>query len=432
MRSHLLILALFCSTCTYCKGNDSARPCPQPAACPKAASADDAKTALPPAPSPPPTIVVKEPVCAWTASPPDAGAHAHRLSHAVVAFPWQLEASLGLKARVTTTPVKLGGDRWVVADHRGRIHALTVVQEKGRWSIRPAWKSKPSADSIWSAPVVSADGGVLWVGSDDDHVYRLNAADGAVLGKVAPFACTPKKATDPESARCDQDMAALQLSDGGVLTGGGGVSRLDATGKLVWQHPVTTHVRGSVAQDADGHLYVATLGGEILSLTGEGKLRWQARARSQCDSTPVLAPGCTLIVGCDDRTLNAFSTIDGRVKWRLYAPDGFRGGGALSSDGTTLYWGNLDRNLYAVSVESGKVQWRYRTAGRQLIPPVVDGAGRVLIFPEEKMLYQLDASGALVGTFTLPAIADAHPAWIDERTLLLPLETGEVLLFSGK
>ncbi len=195
---------------------------------------------------------------------------------------------------------------------------------------------------------------------------------------------------------------------------------------------MTAHVRGSAALDADGHLYVATLGGEVLSLTAEGKIRWQARARGQCDSTPLLAGGCTLLVGCDDRTLTAFSTIDGRVKWRLYAPEGFRGGGALSPDGATLYWGNLDRYLYAVSVESGKVRWRYRTAGRQMIPPLVDTAGRVLVFPEEKMLYLLDAEGTLAGTMVLPAIAEAHPAWIDERTLLLPLESGEILLFSGK
>ncbi len=432
MRSHLLILALFCSTCTFCKGNDSARPCPAPAPCPKAASADIAKPAVLPEPPPPPTIVVKEPVCAWTAPPPDAGAHQHRLTHAIPSFPWQPAASIGLKARITTTPRKLAENRWVVADHKGRVHALTVSQEKGRWSIRSAWQAKPSADAIWSAPMPSPDGKVLWVGADDDQVYRLDAATGAVLDKSAPFACTPKKATSPEAARCDQDMAFLIYPDGGLLTGGGGVSRLDAAGKILWQHPVTTHVRGTAALDADGHLYVTTLGGEVLSLTADGKLRWQARARGQCDSTPLLASGCTLIVGCDDRTLTAFSTIDGHVKWRLYAPEGFRGGGGLSPEGTTVYWGNLDRNLYAVSVDSGKVQWRYRTAGRQLIPPLVGSDGRVLVFPEEKMLYLLDTAGALAGMFGLPAIADAHPAWIDEQTMLLPLETGEILLLQGK
>ncbi|MBU1244560.1 PQQ-binding-like beta-propeller repeat protein [Myxococcota bacterium] len=431
MRSHLLYLALFCSTCTYCKGNGAAKPCPEPVACVPAVPVKDAQNPPTPEVPPPPTIVVKEPVCAWTAPPPETGAHTHRLGRALPGFPWQLQATFGLRARVTTTPVKVGADRWVVGDHKGRIQALDVARRQERWTIRPAWQAK-TGDAVWSAPVLSPDGKTLWVGSDDDQLHQFDAVTGAGLAQVTPFACTPKKKTDPEAARCDQDAAFLVFPDGGLLTGGAGISRVDASGKVLWQHPVTTHVRGSAALDVDGHLYVATLGGEVLSLTADGKLRWQAHARGQCDSTPLLAGGCTVIVGCDDRTLTAFSTIDGRVKWRLYAPEGFRGGGALSPDGATLYWGNLDRYLYAVSVENGKVQWRYRTAGRQLIPPLVDTAGRVLVFPEEKRLYLLDAAGTLAGTFVLPAIAEAHPAWIDERTLLLPLETGEVLLFSGK
>jgi outer membrane protein assembly factor BamB len=332
---------------------------------------------------------------------------------------------------VTATPLHLGGDRWAVVDHRGRVHALTLKQEKDRWTIRVAWTTQAGKDALWSPPARSADGRVLWVGSDDDHVYRIDAQTGAILGLTKPFSCTPRKTTDPEAARCDQDTTPLPTDDGGVVTGGAGVARLDAAGALLWSHPVASHLRGAVARDAAGGLFAVTLGGEVLALTADGKLRWKARARGACDATPVLTGGCTLLVGCDDRTLTAHSTLDGHAKWRLHAPEGFRGGGALAPDGATVYWGNLDRHVYAVDTATGKVRWRYRTAGRHLIPPLVDVDGRVLAFPEERQLYLLAPDGGLVGTFTLPAIADAHPARVDDRTLLFPLETGELWLLAG-
>jgi outer membrane protein assembly factor BamB len=96
-----------------------------------------------------------------------------------------------------------------------------------------------------------------------------------------------------------------------------------------------------------------------------------------------------------------------------------------------VYWGNLDRHVYAVETATGKVRWRYRTAGRHLLSPLVDADGRVLAFPEERQLYLLAPDGSLSGVFALPAIADAHPARLDEHALLLPLETGELLLLEG-
>ncbi len=430
MRSHLLILALFCSTCTYCKGGDSARPCPEPAPCPST-PATGAHRPSAPAKPPVPTTVVKEPACEAVAEPPEPGAHRHRAGR-LPALPWRLVASHALKARVTATPLSLGDDRWVVVDHRGRVHALVVKKEKDRWTIRTAWTTQAGTDALWSPPARSADGRILWVGSDDDQVYRIDARSGALLGQAKPFTCAPRKATDPEAARCDQDTTPLTTDDGGVITGGAGLARLGADGAVLWSHPVTSHLRGAVARDAGGGLYAVTLGGEILALTADGRLRWSARARGGCDATPVLAGGCTLIVGCDDRTLTAHFTLDGHAKWRLHAPEAFRGGGALSLDGATVYWGNLDRHVYAVDTATGKVRWRYRTAGRHLIPPLVDPDGRVLAFPEERQLYLLGADGALLGTFGLPAIADAHPAPIDDRTLLLPLETGELWLLAGE
>ncbi len=419
---------LLSASCTHCKS----RTCHCPAKeadltnSPARADAGDA------APMRPKPVVnrVEEPQCPAGWKAPEETAQAHRIAHAFLPFPWKVRAVFRAGARITARPARLAGDRWILADHRGRVRAIDIRKANGRWSLQEAWKAQ-LPDIVWSAPKVSADGRSLWVGCDDDSVYRLDAATGKVLGQVRPFECTFTRKNDPEATRCDVDNEFVLLPDASVLAGGGGIARILPDGTIAWRFPVTSHVRGAPAVDGEGHLYFSTLGGEIVSLDAQGALRWRERVRSRCDSTPVLAGGCLVILGCDDSSLNAFSTLDGRPVWKLFAPGAFRGAGALSPDGSVLYWGGFDRHLYAVETATGKVRWRYRTSGRHLGAPLVDAGGHVLVFPEENRGYWLDAEGHLRGTLDLPAIADAPPAFVDEDAVLLALETGDVLLLAG-
>lgn len=327
---------LLSASCTHCKS----RTCHCPAKeadltnSPARADAGDA------APMRPKPVVnrVEEPQCPAGWKAPEETAQAHRIAHAFLPFPWKVRAVFRAGARITARPARLAGDRWILADHRGRVRAIDIRKANGRWSLQEAWKAQ-LPDIVWSAPKVSADGRSLWVGCDDDSVYRLDAATGKVLGQVRPFECTFTRKNDPEATRCDVDNEFVLLPDASVLAGGGGIARILPDGTIAWRFPVTSHVRGAPAVDGEGHLYFSTLGGEIVSLDAQGALRWRERVRSRCDSTPVLAGGCLVILGCDDSSLNAFSTLDGRPVWKLFAPGAFRGAGALSPDGSVLYWG---------------------------------------------------------------------------------------------
>ncbi len=422
-----VLLAFLLSTCTFCGQKDTLPACPEPEPCPEVNK--EPLPAVAPKKTTPVTVV-QEPGCPPQERKVDPVAGGTTLDHGFMPFPWKPLASHRLSHRITARPVRVSVDTWVFADHGGFIRALRLENKQGKWLFTQVWQVR-TKDAVWSAPGLSLDGATLLAGSDDDSLYRIDAKSGKVMGTYTPFACTFKKSNEPAAARCDQDMTPVSLPDGGWLSGGAGVTRHDASGEILWQYPVTTHVRGNIVRDHAGNLYAVTLGGILFSLTENGSLRWQVAMKSVCDSTLLHAPDCTVVVGCDNRTLNAVSTLNGEFRWRVHAPDAFRGGGALSPDGRTLYWGNLDRHIYAIALDSGKVHWRYRTAGRHLGAPMVDRDGQVLVFPEEKRLTLLAPDGSLKGTLELPAIADTHPVHVDGEHLLLPLESGEILLLGN-
>lgn len=353
---------------------------------------------------------------------------ANRLPYTFPAFPWKVQTIYKMRARITAQPVRLAPNRWVIADHKGRVRVIEIVKNT-KMKLREVWKIQ-LPDVVWSAPTITEDG-QMWVGCDDDFVYRINASTGAIIGQVKPFECVYTLKNNPEATRCDMDSGFVALREGGVLAGGAGLVKLNADGQVAWRYGVHTHVRGKPVVDVTGHLYFTTLGGEIGSLDMTGTVRWKEQAPARCDSSPLLTGNCLMIVGCDDRTLNAFSTIDGHPVWKLYVPGEFRGTGALSPDGSVVYWGALDRYLYAVETATGKVRWRYRTSGRHINAPWVDRVGNILVFPEENRGYLLSAEGNLLGTLEVPAIVDAPLSFVDENTVLLGLETGDVLLMTG-
>jgi hypothetical protein len=77
------------------------------------------------------------------------------------------------RARITAQPVRISGDRWAVADHKGVVRAIEIVKN-AKFALREVWKTQ-LPDIVWSAPFVSANGQCV-VGCDDDSVYRLDAA----------------------------------------------------------------------------------------------------------------------------------------------------------------------------------------------------------------------------------------------------------------
>ncbi|MBU1535496.1 PQQ-like beta-propeller repeat protein, partial [Myxococcota bacterium] len=349
--------------------------------------------------------------------------HAHQRQSQVAfpAFPWTIKKRTVSRSRMTAPPVEDGAGNLYLGDHAGVFRKIapngTVL-----FSVK-------LGGAVWSQARLAEDEKSVFVGSDDDNIYKIATKNGTIIWKRRVFICSPRKNTDPDHVKCDQDAPPILAGGKMLMTGGRGVAALTTDGSPLWQFNVASHVRGSIASDSRGNFYFASLGYQIVSLDPKGKRRWAYRAASQCDSTPMLAAPCMVIAGCDDQGLHAVDMETGKRRWKLLGGGNFRGGGALGSDGESVYWGNTDGYLYATSL-GGRVRWRYKTGGRIITPPLVDKAGNIFVVPEEKRVYLLSPAGALLYSRKIPFISDSMPFVVKSGAIMLSTEKGVLITLS--
>jgi outer membrane protein assembly factor BamB len=372
--------------------------------------------------------IKKPPVCSWGFlndkgfTKGETFNHHHKYKGKFPKKPWKLLKKLNFKTRITAPVVVDNSGNMYFGDHKGRFWKVSA-KGKRLWNFS-------TKDKIWSQAALTKDEKHVYFGSDDDHLYKLKTKTGKLVWKSKPYECKPSKGADPEKVRCDIDSAPVITKNGDILIGGKGVTRLSSKGEILWTHKVGSHVRSSVAVDPEGNIYFGTLGGAIFSLTKNGKKRWFKMIRYQCDSTPVLLDGCTVVIGCDNDALYGLKSKSGKIKWRLLGGSDFRGGGSVGPLGD-IYWGNLDKYLYKLD-KKGIVKWRYRTNGRVLASPVTDNDGNILIVSEEKQFYYLSIDGNLIWSKKIPAISDTTPVVTKEGKVIMATEKGHLLIFGAK
>jgi outer membrane protein assembly factor BamB len=320
-------------------------------------------------------------------------------------------------------------------------HRPTAAE--GRYDTGDGWRFETNG-AVDSSPAVVD--GTVYVGSNDHHVYAVNATDGT------------------EVWRCRTDgqlFASPTVVDGIVYVGseGGSVYALDATdGTVRWRYETDRKVgsspivvdgtvyvgshdhrvyalavadgakRWSVETDgavfgspaaADGIIYVGTRGGTLSAFDAvDGTTRWSVSTNSAIDSSPAVADG-VVYVGCDDRHLHAVAVPDGSTRWRFETDGRIFSSPAVADE--TVYVGSGDHHVYAVDTTDGAERWRFRTSGRMAYedegpvpssPAVADGV--VYVGSGDQYVYALDAAdGSVQGAhkteepvFSSPAVAD--------------------------
>ncbi len=219
-----------------------------------------------------------------------AGTGLHRVN-ADGTLAWRYEAD----AKIFATPA-LGPDGTLyVGSQDDHLHAVTPEGAR-----RFVYRTEGDVDG---SPSVD-EAGTVYFGSDDRRVYALEATGGlrwsAELGGMV--------------------RAPLGLTlDGGVLAGVFGprprLVCLDAArGRERWVFSLavadTTEigVASGPLVDRDGNIYFGAHDDTLYALTAHGELRWAEEVGGDVDSSPVLLPGGTLVVGSDDGYLYAFGS----------------------------------------------------------------------------------------------------------------------------
>jgi len=189
------------------------------------------------------------------------------------------------------------------------------------------WKFK-AASKIFSSPAV--DGGTVYFGSADHHIYAVNAADGTLRWKYRTRSgvnSSPAVAAGTVYANSrDGSFYALDTADG----------------KLKWQFKTAGEKRFT----APG-IHGATPRTETMPDPFDVFL-----------SSPVIAQGIVYF-GSGDHHVYALDAKTGELKWKFATGDVVHASPAIA--GGVLYIGSWDRNLYALDASTGKERWRFQT-----------------------------------------------------------------------
>ncbi len=175
-------------------------------------------------------------------------------------------------------------------------------------------------------------------------------------------------AVDPQSGRVvlNQTLSgSIQgtptvRADGSILVGAGKLLYALANGTTLWTYNATEAVFTDPVLDSKGNIYFGTRFGVglIVSLTGDGELRWRYKVGKSVQSTPAIS-GRSLIFCSNDNSTNALD-LNGTLLWKV---TNSLGGDQFSHP---LVWNDLVlvgsnfNGLFALDFASGDIVWHYQ------------------------------------------------------------------------
>lgn len=249
-------------------------------------------------------------------------------------------------------------------------------------TIKPLWTFE-CEDEIRSSPLY--ENGSIYIGSYDNNVYSINAANGEFQWKFATeggVACRPTVqdgmvyvgsedhnvyAISARTGKIAWNYAtegpihsSPKVAEGHVFIGSddGFLYAINLIAqRRTWRYDANGAVRSSpfITQD---YIYIGTEPGELVCLDFRGQSKWQFRAKRAITSSPLVAQGM-VFVGSLDGTFYAVDAKSGWAVWRFRM-----GKGTVSSPcrmDNYVYTGSADGNIYCIDAATSKPIWNFKT-----------------------------------------------------------------------
>lgn len=293
----------------------------------------------------------------------------------------------------------------IVGSHDSRVH-LVGAQGEALWSFA-------TGDLVFGSPAVGADG-VVYIGSDDDHLYALDLHERRARWKLRIGACKQSVGVGPQASRCDVDAGPTIGPDGTLYTGGDGIYAIRPDGTVLWKYLTGGHVSSAPALLPDGTVVAGCQDNLLYAIAPDGTKRWDFRAGDDIESSPAVGDDGTVYVGADDQKLYAINP-QGALVWAFSATDDIRASPAIGVDGT-IYVGAFDSLFYAVRPD-GTLAWTFRAGDRILSSALVDPSGAVLFGSQDDRLYALEPDGRHRWSVELGGDVDSSPALAPDGTI---------------
>ncbi len=208
------------------------------------------------------------------------------------------------------------------------------------------------ADWVRSSPAVYD--GLVYIGSDDNKIYALNAT----------------------------------------------------TGQEVWNYTTNGDIVSSPTV-TQNRVYIGSTDNNLYCLdAGTGDLVWTYTTGGDIQSSPCVTEGKVLF-GSDDCKIYALDAIVGSHLWNFSTGDYVWSSPTVSSN--RVFVGSADRNLYALDLYSGSLIWNYTTITSILTSPAVMD-GRVFIASSSKVYCLNETDGDLIWSYTTGGSIYSSPA----------------------
>ena len=240
--------------------------------------------------------------------------------------------------------------------------------------IKPLW-TFTCEDEIRGTPAIHQ--GTLFLGSYDNNLYALNAADGKFLWKYPT----------------DGGIVSRPAVYEGNIYFGSEDKRLHVvvarSGKIVWTYYTEGPIRSS-PRIAEGHVFIGSDDHDLHAVNvNTGRAAWKFETSASIRSTPYIANELVYI----GNESGDFYAIDfrGELKWRFQAKRAITSSPIAA--GPAVYFGSMDSTLYALDARNGWLVWRFRL-GKSTIssPAVVENI--VIIGAADGFIYALEAQSA--------------------------------------
>jgi outer membrane protein assembly factor BamB len=233
-----------------------------------------------------------------------------------------------------------------------RIAASPPTGPINSGGIKPIWSFK-CEDEIRGTPTIFQ--GTLYIGSYDNNLYALNAADGKFQWKYPTDGGVVSRPT---------------IVDGNIFFGSED-KRLHVvsarSGKVVWTYYTNGPVRSS-PRIAEGHIFIGSDDRHLHAVNlNTGRMVWRFETADAVRSTPFVMNEL-VYAGCESGDYYAVD-FRGELKWRFHAKRSI----TSSTVGTeqALYFSSVDSTLYALDPRNGWVLWRFRLGKPSISTPCI-------------------------------------------------------------
>lgn len=296
-------------------------------------------------------------------------------------------------AAVASTPAVANGLVFVNGND-GRFRALRADDGRVAWSVTTGaaialkWGYE-SGEIYTSSPAIEA--GVVVFGSQDGHVYALDAATGRQRWRFRAAGRVYASPAIAGQAVYAADQAGFVYAI--ALTSGRQLWRFATEGTRLnsadWGYDRTT-VQSSPAV-VGGAVYVGARDGFLYAINRTtGTERWRHDHRiSWVNSSPAVSEGLVYAGSSDGRFIQAVDTATGQERWRAKAQSTVWASPAV--DSVRLYVGEGDGTMYALDKRTGAELWRYRVGHRIFSSPLVHD-GRLYFGSDDGGVYAVNAA----------------------------------------